>query len=193
MRNAPAPARAEHLYPQRTNTQMRSATVAAAPPHPHAQRTYSKTDAFRLGRNLPHRPCRRLRNVDDRVRRGGCRRTSSQYRTNNPPFVPMQTPSHSTLANRAFGWGTCLHFRKTLRAPSGCPQGDFPTGKILPSGRISGPEGTSLSSAKSHIEIGTPFAASRFGKRRHLSQFLSFERKRSSACSCFDEAGRCLV
>ena len=146
MRNAPAPARAEHLYPQRTNTQMRSATVAAAPPHPHAQRTYSKTDAFRLGRNLPHRPCRRLRNVDDRVRRGGCRRTSSQYRTNNPPFVPMQTPSHSTLANRAFGWGTCLHFRKTLRAPSGCPQGDFPTGKILPSGRISGPEGTSLSS-----------------------------------------------
>ena len=157
MRNAPAPARAEHLYPQRTNTQMRSATVAAAPPHPHAQRTYSKTDAFRLGRNLPHRPCRRLRNVDDRVRRGGCRRTSSQYRTNNPPFVPMQTPSHSTLANRAFGWGTCLHFRKTLRAPSGCPQGDFHTGKILPSGRISGPEGTSLSSIKSQRQERSGF------------------------------------
>ena len=83
MRSAPACAMHPHAHAQSTCIQMRCATVADAPPHPHAQRTYSKTDAFMPGRNLPHRPRRRLRNVDGRVRRGVCRRTSSQYRTNN--------------------------------------------------------------------------------------------------------------
>ena len=75
----PACAMHPHPHAQSTCIQMRCATVADAPPHPHAQRTYSKTDAFMPGRNLPHRPRRRLRNVDGRVRRGVCRRTSSQY------------------------------------------------------------------------------------------------------------------